>query len=154
MLDQTINLIENSTDEDYNVKAFIRKLETFDLNENRILKENTKLIIFLVTKTYQKSNMFKLHLNEANELKKESIIILLEKDLCLDDVQLNDYKIYDFCDAVEKSFYGYFLFENSSDINSNECFECIRKILKKNYFVNSFSTFFALSIFKIYSFNR
>jgi hypothetical protein len=138
LYDQFINLIENSTHEDYEVNALIRKLEKLDLNENRILKENSKIIIFLVTKTYQESNLFKLHLNEVNKLKKEVIIMLLEKHLHLDYTQLNDYKIYDLSDAVENSFDGYFLFEKSPDTQANECFEFIRKKLREYYFVKLF----------------
>jgi hypothetical protein len=143
MYDRFINLIENSAHEDYEVNAVIRKLEKLDLNENRILRENSKILIFLVTKTYQESNLFKLHLNEVKKLQKEVIIILLEKDLHLGYAQsnvtkLNDYKIYDLSDAVENSFDGYFLFEKSPDIKANECFEFIRKKLRENYFVKSF----------------
>lgn len=142
MAHQIINLIRNSADDDYDINWFTRRLAKLDFNENKILKKNSKIVFFLVTKSYLNSNLFKIHLTEANTLNKEIVIILLEKELFLDPIEFSGYKIFSFYEAIRKSFDGYSIFEKCDDFDANECFQHLKKILRRKTSVSFINKLF------------
>jgi hypothetical protein len=61
-------------------QSLFEKLKKVEFYDTQKLKKQSKLIIFIITKKYIDSGLFKKHLEEANELQKEIKLILKESD--------------------------------------------------------------------------
>ena len=126
--DEVLDLIENSTNEDYMIKSFMNKLDKFDVEENDILKRKSNLLIFLINKSYLNSELFKKHFKEALESTNDIIMLLLEEGCHYELAQYKKCKIYNFKMVEDIQFDEKYLLND----NLNELFSELKRILKKN----------------------
>jgi hypothetical protein len=75
----------------------------------------SKLVIFLLTKSYFESKLFEKHLQESIELNKTILMIKLEE---FDSISIKRFKIFDMIESIQDlSSFGYFsiIIEYKSD---------------------------------------
>ena len=82
-----------------------------DLEDTEQLKNNCSLFLFLITKNYLKSEVFKKDLKEARELKKEIFIILLE-ELDFENNLFHAFEIFDCTNWLDQNYRN---FENITE---------------------------------------
>ena len=82
--DDVIEKIEESLSktDDQDLFELIRQMDRFHLLDWEKLKKQSKIIVFILNKTYFDSELFKKHWQEANELKKQ-IVFLLDTFECI-----------------------------------------------------------------------
>jgi hypothetical protein len=131
-----ISFIQNSVETFDSLIGLTNCLNYFDLFNHDSFKKQSKNTVFLITKDYYESELFKKNWKEATEMNKENIVLVLNKN---DKLDINDFKI---------KFENYKIFEINCDnmfeaLKSNEKFYEFFIEIKKSILV-SFSFFLNL----------
>ena len=100
--DQIIEIIKNAASNDSDICSLKDRFHQIEVNEKEIFKQKSRLIVFLITKNYLESSLFDKNLNEAECLKKDIYILLIEGGLDSNNPKYKKYKVYNICDAVDK----------------------------------------------------
>jgi hypothetical protein len=86
-------------------QSLFEKLKTVEFYDTQKLKKKSKLIIFIITKKYVDSGLFKKHLEEANELQKEIKLIFKESD-CITNLE-EEFKFLKYYSSLKITFNGF-----------------------------------------------
>ena len=107
-------LSDTNTNDEYLMKL-AKELEEADCVDVKLFYKKSKMIIFLLTKSYHESNLFKEDWKEAINSNKEIVIIINKyEDNLINESELKDHKILYFETEIVVHF------DNSSLIFSND----------------------------------
>ena len=104
-----------------NIIESIKSIQLIDINQ---LKTDSKILVFLITKSYYGTEIFKNDYQEALKLKKDVLVLILEKNI--DFVEFNGFhKIINICELFDACRF---------DLSMN-----IKRVDLKNKFINFIS---------------
>ena len=93
---QEILTILKTRSKSVNFVEALKNLDEIELIERDKIKNETEMIIFLITKSYIASDLFKKHCEEAKLLEKPIWLLLLEDGLVENQIQFKNYKLFQF----------------------------------------------------------
>jgi hypothetical protein len=114
--DELIEYYKMSTQADF--EEFV-KLKNIDMCENHsfksIFKEKAEIVIFLLTNNYFNSKRFDHDLNEVIEMKKDILMVLLEKEINPKRMQFKDRKVFSLINYFEGKWVPRYSFPEKLD---------------------------------------
>ena len=118
---EIIESFKMTTEEDFNELTKLKQVEYYENQADKLLfKKQAEIVVFLLTKNYYKSQLFDRHLDEAIQMNKRILILLLETDI---NHSIKEFKVFSIADYVNRSLKLDYLFLFTFNIYLKNAFD-------------------------------